>query len=542
MTAFALVGLVLVLLFLRQPLLIILLSITGFIHLVWGRGQLDYIIEDMWVSLDKELILSIPMFVLCGGVMTKGSTSRRLIAIASALTRPLPGGMAVACVISCGVFAAISGSSIVTMLAIGSIMYPAMVSRGYSKSFALGAVASAGTLGIIIPPSIPLILYGVMTATSISDLFLAGIGPGLLLLGLFADLAVIKPASDVLVETAARLRSPLLPILQLYQTTLIFRAERQRDYHWVGAEAINHHVNATVEIRTRTVHFVYKADTRHVVFVSLAPYGFGLWFNAVNGGVYGGIWDADGRASSVIGTKASTVRVANVTVRNAKKNGIVGYARTQLTLADVTSTGNANDGVHVAEASRLTASNVRAVKNRRNGLQLSSGASGTITDSALDNNGLAVTGSTTGKVGHGLGVASARATVTNTSMSSNKVCGASLTGSVEITLARSTLSGNGRHGVGTTAGVKATISDSVVRNNRYNGVLASGSGTHVRLASVTISGTSRHGLSVPSKGSATLQGSTITTSGRSNISVSRVCDSSLNPRDAGKQMHLALPS
>ena len=71
MNALLLVGLVLVLLFLRQPLLIILLSITGFIHLVWGRGQLDYIIEDMWVGLDKELILSIPLFILCGNVMTR---------------------------------------------------------------------------------------------------------------------------------------------------------------------------------------------------------------------------------------------------------------------------------------------------------------------------------------------------------------------------------------------------------------------------------------------------------------------------------------
>ncbi|MFT3970109.1 MAG: right-handed parallel beta-helix repeat-containing protein [Micropruina sp.] len=245
-----------------------------------------------------------------------------------------------------------------------------------------------------------------------------------------------------------------------------------------------------------------------------------LWFNAVTGGVYGGTWDAAGKASSVIGTKASTVRMANLTVRNAKKNGIVGYAKTRLTLSGVTSTGNANDGIYLAEASTLDATKVRAVKNRRNGMQLSSGARGTIDDSTLDGNGVAVTGSTTGKVGHGLGVASARATVTDTSMSSNGVCGASLTGSVNVTLARTTLSGNGRHGVGTTPGVKAAISDSVVSNNGYNGVLASGSGTQLRLDRVTIAGTSRHGLSVPSKGTATLHRSTITTSGASNISVS----------------------
>ncbi len=184
--ALILSGVVALLLLLRQPLLIILLAAVAVVHLVWGRGQLDYIIEDMWISLDKELILSIPMFVLCGGVMTKGSTARRLIDVATALTGHLPGGLAVASVLSCGIFAAISGSSIVTMLAIGSVMLPAMQNAGYSTRYALGAVMAGGTLGIIIPPSIPLILYGLVTETSITDLFIAGVGPGLLLLGVFA--------------------------------------------------------------------------------------------------------------------------------------------------------------------------------------------------------------------------------------------------------------------------------------------------------------------------------------------------------------------
>ena len=174
------------LLTLRQPLLVILLAAAAVVHIVWGRGQLDYILEDMWISLDKELILSIPMFILCGGVMTKGSTARRLIGIAAALTEHLPGGLAVACVLSCGVFAAISGSSIVTMLAIGTVMLPAMMNAGYTSKFSLGIVMASGTLGIIIPPSIPLILYGLVTETSITELFIAGVGPGLLLLLVFA--------------------------------------------------------------------------------------------------------------------------------------------------------------------------------------------------------------------------------------------------------------------------------------------------------------------------------------------------------------------
>jgi C4-dicarboxylate transporter DctM subunit len=181
MTALLLVGIVVALLILRQPLLVILMSVAAYIHIVWGQAKLDYIIEDMWVGLDKEVILSIPLFILCGNVMTRGSIAQRLINILASITRPLPGGMAVACVLSCAVFAAISGSSIVTMLAIGSIMYPAMRQAGYNLNFTLGAIMSGGTLGIIIPPSIPMIIYGLVTETSVTDLFAAGFGPGILL-------------------------------------------------------------------------------------------------------------------------------------------------------------------------------------------------------------------------------------------------------------------------------------------------------------------------------------------------------------------------
>ena len=181
MTALLLLLMVLALLVLRQPLLVILLSLSAAVQLIWGRGQLDYIIEDMWVGLDKELILSIPLFILCGSVMTRGTTAKRLIAIMEALTRSLPGGLGVTCVLSCAVFASISGSSIVTMLAVGTVLYPAMREANYDNKFSLGAIMSGGTLGIIIPPSIPLIIYGLVTETSITDLFLAGVGPGLLL-------------------------------------------------------------------------------------------------------------------------------------------------------------------------------------------------------------------------------------------------------------------------------------------------------------------------------------------------------------------------
>ena len=182
MTALSLLALVLLLFLFRQPLVVVLLAAAAFVQIAWGKGQLDYILEDMWVALDKELILSIPLFILCGNVMTRGSTAKRLIRVVAALTRPLPGGLAVATILSCGIFAAISGSSIVTMLAIGTVMVPAMKAAGYDNKLSLGTAMSAGTLGIVIPPSIPMIVYGLVTEASITDLFLAGVGPGILIL------------------------------------------------------------------------------------------------------------------------------------------------------------------------------------------------------------------------------------------------------------------------------------------------------------------------------------------------------------------------
>jgi C4-dicarboxylate transporter DctM subunit len=156
--------------------------------------------------------------------MAGGAIAARLVRLMRALTGPIPGGLAIATVLSCGLFSAIVGSSIVTLLAVGSIMYPALLQAGYSRSFSLGIICAGGTLGIIIPPSIPLILYGVMTSTSIADLFLAGVGPALLLMGLFAGYSIVVnwhrrlPAWDF-VELVAALRSGvwslMLPVIIL---------------------------------------------------------------------------------------------------------------------------------------------------------------------------------------------------------------------------------------------------------------------------------------------------------------------------------------
>ena len=191
MTWLGLLALVVVLLALRQSLVLVFAVAAAYIHVVIADSKLEFLMQDFWFTVDREVLLSIPLFILAGNVMSRGSIARRLIDCMKTLTAPIPGGLGIACVLACAVFAAINGSSIVTMLAIGSVMYPAMVSQGYSKQFALGAVASAGTLGIIIPPSIPLILYGIMTESNIGHLFVAGILPGLLLTTMFAGYSLV---------------------------------------------------------------------------------------------------------------------------------------------------------------------------------------------------------------------------------------------------------------------------------------------------------------------------------------------------------------
>jgi C4-dicarboxylate transporter DctM subunit len=174
------------LLWLRQPILVLLGAASLFVYTVWDGGNPQYVIYDTWEAFNKEVLLAVPLFMFAGAIMSRGTIARRLIDLAVALTRPMPGGLAIATVLSAAGFAAISGSATVTLLAVGAIMYQALLENGYSKSFAIGLISASGVLGIIIPPSIPLILYGVMTETSIADLFIAGIGPALVMVLILA--------------------------------------------------------------------------------------------------------------------------------------------------------------------------------------------------------------------------------------------------------------------------------------------------------------------------------------------------------------------
>ena len=185
-----LVVLIAVLILLRQNLVVVLGAAAFYVYQVIGGEPFHFVMLDAWHALNKDILLSIPLFLLAGQIMTRGSMAQRLVRLVKAASAPIPGGLAVATVLSCALFAAISGSSTVTLLAVGGIMYPALLKAGYSKAFSLGALCAAGTLGIVVPPSIPLILYGVMTHTSITDLFIAGLLPALVLTALMSGYAL----------------------------------------------------------------------------------------------------------------------------------------------------------------------------------------------------------------------------------------------------------------------------------------------------------------------------------------------------------------
>ena len=138
----------------------------------------------LFTGIEKFEIMAIPFFILAGNFLTHGGVARRMINFATAMVGHWHGGLGLAGVMACALFAAVSGSSPATVVAIGSILLPAMVKQGFPNSFGAGVITTSGALGILIPPSIVMVMYSVATNTSVGQLFMAGVVPGLMLAGL----------------------------------------------------------------------------------------------------------------------------------------------------------------------------------------------------------------------------------------------------------------------------------------------------------------------------------------------------------------------
>ena len=162
--------------------------------------------QKLFTNIASVPLMAVPFFILAAALMRTGGVAGRLVYLGTAMVGEYPGGLAMAGVLACTFFAAISGSSSATVIAIGSIMIPAMVRAGYDKRLAIGSITTAGALGILIPPSIPMIVYGFVTETSIPQLFIAGILPGLLLC------ALLMATTYTVARRSGYTRGPRVPI------------------------------------------------------------------------------------------------------------------------------------------------------------------------------------------------------------------------------------------------------------------------------------------------------------------------------------------
>jgi TRAP transporter, DctM subunit len=161
----------------------ICIGFSAIVGILVGHLPINPIVvgQRMFTAIDSFPFMAIPFFMLAGGLMEHGGISRRLIRLASAIIGSMRGGLGLITVMASAFFGAISGSNPATVAAIGGIMVPSMIKEGYKPPFAAATAAAAGTLGVVIPPSIPMITYGVVAGVSIGDLFIAGIVPGIVL-------------------------------------------------------------------------------------------------------------------------------------------------------------------------------------------------------------------------------------------------------------------------------------------------------------------------------------------------------------------------
>ena len=181
MTTAALFIMLLVFMLIGMPIAVALGLSSVLTILFFSQGSLAALALKLLNTADHFTLLSIPFFILSGTFMTTGGVARRMVHFANACIGHFRGGLGMASVLACMLFAAVSGSSPATVVAVGSIVIAGMVKSGYSRDFAAGVICNAGTLGILIPPSIVMVVYAASTETSVGQLFLAGIVPGIVL-------------------------------------------------------------------------------------------------------------------------------------------------------------------------------------------------------------------------------------------------------------------------------------------------------------------------------------------------------------------------
>lgn len=192
---FLLVGISLVLLALLGAPLFAVIGAAAFFAFHWIEIDISAVIIEMYRIASAPMLLTIPLFTFAGYVMSESGTPKRFVELAKAVVGWMPGGIAIVSLLTCAFFTAFTGASGVTIIALGGLLYPILVSERYSEKFSLGLVTTCGSLGLLFPPSLPLILYGLVAQVSIDQLFVAGIFPGILLILLLSLYSIKKGIS-----------------------------------------------------------------------------------------------------------------------------------------------------------------------------------------------------------------------------------------------------------------------------------------------------------------------------------------------------------
>jgi tripartite ATP-independent transporter DctM subunit len=182
------VSTMIVLLLLGFPMMIplIVAAFIGFYSMFGSFDQMDFMIQQFMAGIRPTSLIAVPMFILAADIMTRGYSADRLIDMVMKFIGHLRGGLAISTATACTLFGAVSGSTQATVVAVGSPLRPKMLKAGYKDNFVLALIINSSDIAFLIPPSIGMIIYGVVSNTSISELFIAGVGPGLLILGMFA--------------------------------------------------------------------------------------------------------------------------------------------------------------------------------------------------------------------------------------------------------------------------------------------------------------------------------------------------------------------
>ena len=205
------------LLLLGFPMMVPLIAgaVIGFVMMFNGFGQMETLIQQIVAGIRPASLIAVPMFILAADIMTRGHSAERLINMVMAFIGHIKGGLAVSTAASCTLFGAVSGSTQATVVAVGSPLRPKMLKAGYSDSFTLALIINSSDIAFLIPPSIGMIVYGVISETSIGELFIAGIGPGLMILLMFSAYCVVYSyIKDVPTEERASWGERLVAVRQ----------------------------------------------------------------------------------------------------------------------------------------------------------------------------------------------------------------------------------------------------------------------------------------------------------------------------------------